>query len=94
MPLPPPPAPQVAQTESFWVAQVTTAELDTLEWEVESGDRTVVVMNGDASRGIDLDASLGFKVDTLLPVAIGRRVRSRDVRSRHCVGHSVGGHLP
>ena len=40
-------------------------------WEVESGDWTVVVMNADASRGVDVDARLGIKVGWLLPVAIG-----------------------
>ncbi|HEY5875818.1 MAG TPA: DUF4389 domain-containing protein, partial [Ilumatobacteraceae bacterium] len=41
-----------------------------LTWEVESGDWTVVVMNADASRGVDVDARLGIKVDWFLPVAI------------------------
>jgi Domain of unknown function (DUF4389) len=38
---------------------------------VESGDWSVVLMNVDASRGVDLDARLGIKVDWLLPVLIG-----------------------
>ena len=38
---------------------------------MESGDWTVVVMNADASRGVDLDARLGIKVDWLLPALIG-----------------------
>jgi Domain of unknown function (DUF4389) len=63
--------PTPPQDESFWVAQVTTTSAEPLEWEVESGDWTVVIMNADASRGIDLDARLGIKVDWLLPVAIG-----------------------
>ena len=63
---PPPPGEQ-----SFWVAQVTTDTTDELTWEVESGDWTVVLMNADASRGVDVDARLGIKVDWLLPAVIG-----------------------
>jgi hypothetical protein len=62
--------PAPPQDETFWVAQVTTASAEPLEWEVESGDWTVVIMNADASRGIDLDARLGVKVGWLLPAAI------------------------
>ena len=66
------PAPPADQ--SFWAAQVTTDQADELTWEVESGDWTVVVMNADASRGVDLDARLGIKVDWLLPAVIGLMV--------------------
>jgi len=40
------------------------------EWEVEGGDWTVVIMNADASPGIDTNARVGIKIDWLLPVAI------------------------
>jgi hypothetical protein len=63
---PSPPADQ-----PFWVAEVTTDQAGELTWEVESGDWSVVLMNVDASRGVDLDARLGIKVDWLLPVLIG-----------------------
>jgi hypothetical protein len=64
-------APQPPGDQSFWAAQLTTAEPDELTWEVESGEWTVVLMNADASRGVDLDARLGIKVDWLLPALIG-----------------------
>ena len=57
--------------QSFWVAQVTAEQADELTWEVDSGDWTVVLMNADASAGVDLDARLGIKVDWLLPALIG-----------------------
>lgn len=63
------PAPPIE--ESFWVAQVTTDDADDLTWKVESGDWTVVLMNVDASRGVDLDARLGIKVDWFLPATLG-----------------------
>ena len=64
-------APQPPGEQSFWVAQVTVDTADELTWEVESGDWTVVLMNADASRGVDVDARLGIKVDWLLPAVIG-----------------------
>jgi hypothetical protein len=63
------PAPPADQ--GFWVVQVTADSASELTWEVESGDWTVVLMNADTSRGVDLDARLGIKVDWLLPAAIG-----------------------
>jgi hypothetical protein len=62
--------PAAPQDQTFWVASTTTAETDALTWEVESGDWTVVIMNADASRGVDLEARLGIKVGWLLPAAI------------------------
>ena len=41
-----------------------------LTWEVESGDWTVVIMNADASPGVDTDARLGIKVGWFLPATI------------------------
>ena len=64
-------APEPPADQSFWVAQMTTAQADALTWDVESGDWTVVLMNADASRGVDVDARLGIKVDWLLPALIG-----------------------
>jgi hypothetical protein len=63
--------PEPPGDQAFWAAQITTAEPDDLTWEVESGDWTVVLMNADATRGVDLDARLGIKVDWLLPALIG-----------------------
>jgi hypothetical protein len=57
--------------QSFWVAEVRAEQPADLTWDVESGDWTVVMMNADASRGVDLDARLGIKVDWLLPALIG-----------------------
>ena len=55
---------------------------------MESGDWTVVVMNADASRGVDLDARVGIKVDWLLPAIIGMHRRwSRPAGRRHGARH-------
>jgi hypothetical protein len=56
--------------QTFWVAKIATAQSGALTWDVKSGDWTVVVMNADASSGIDANVRVGIKIDWLLPVAI------------------------
>src|SRR4051794_13038817 len=56
--------------QTFWAAKVATSEPGSLNWDVQSGDWTVVVMNADGSSGVDADARVGIKIDWLLPVAI------------------------
>jgi hypothetical protein len=63
------PAPPGDQT--FWATDITTDATTDLTWKVESGDWTVVIMNADASRGVDTNARLGIKVGWFLPAAIG-----------------------
>jgi hypothetical protein len=58
-------------SESFWVASTSGAGEQTLEWEPESGDWRVVVMNADASRGVAAELSLGAELDPLLWIGIG-----------------------
>jgi hypothetical protein len=60
--------------QAFWAEQITTGQATDLTWKVESGDWTVVVMNADPSRGIDVDARLGIKVGWFLPTVIGLAV--------------------
>jgi hypothetical protein len=62
--------------QDFWVASATTSDGEDLTWEVESGEWTVVVMNADATRGVDTDARLGIKVGWFLPAA-GHRPNPR-----------------
>ncbi len=56
--------------QSFWVATSSGSAPSELTWEVESGDWTVVLMNADASPGVDTDARLGIKVGWFLPATI------------------------
>ncbi len=57
--------------EDFWAASAEGSGDQTLEWELESGQWAVVVMNADGSAGVSLDAAVGVKADWLLPVGIG-----------------------
>jgi len=63
------PAPPGAQ--GFWAAQVAGSGQQTLDWEVEGGTWTLVVMNADASAGVAADVQLGIKVGILLGLGIG-----------------------
>ena len=63
------PAPPADQT--FWDANVQGAGEQTLRWEIESGDWMLVVMNADASRGIEVSGTVGAHAPWLLGVGIG-----------------------
>ena len=43
----------------FWAASAEGAGRQTLTWDVEDGDWSVVVMNADASRGVDAGVKAG-----------------------------------
>ena len=57
--------------EAFWAATAEGSGVQTMEWDVEGGDWTVVVMNADASPGVGVTASAGVKADWVFGVGIG-----------------------
>jgi hypothetical protein len=57
------PAPPAKQP--IWTASAHGAATQTLEWDVEDGDWSVVVMNADGSRGVDAEVEAGAKVPYL-----------------------------
>jgi hypothetical protein len=57
------PAPPAEQR--IWAASDQGAGTRTLEWDVEDGDWSVVVMNADGSRGVDAEVEAGAKVPFL-----------------------------
>jgi hypothetical protein len=57
--------------QEFWVASVSGAGEQTLEWEPEEGDWRVVAMNADGSRGVETELSIGAELDPLLWIGIG-----------------------
>ncbi len=67
-------APSPPGDETFWVAQQEGTGTQTLDWDVEDGDWTAVVMNADASRRVSADLSLGARFGLLLPLGIGLTV--------------------
>ncbi len=61
----------VPAQQSFWVASSVGAGTRTLVWPVREGSWTVVVMNADGSRGVDMRADLGAKVPAMGWIATG-----------------------
>jgi hypothetical protein len=57
--------------EDFWTASVVGAGTQTLDWDLEDGRWAIVVMNADASPGVELDMTLGAKVPFVLGLSIG-----------------------
>jgi hypothetical protein len=64
-------SPARPDAQTFWAASARGAGVQRLEWELESGHWSVVVMNADASRGVAVDANAGVKADWVLPLGIG-----------------------
>ncbi len=57
--------------EGFWAARADGAGRQTLDWAVEPGHWSVVVMNADASPAVGVRASVGVKANWVLPVGLG-----------------------
>lgn len=51
--------PQPPEELDFWTVSTEGSGPQTLNWEPESGEWTLVVMNSDAAPGLDISASLG-----------------------------------
>lgn len=52
--------PEPPATQRFWVAQGTGRDTATLHWKVRDGDYRLVLMNADASRGIDIHGDVAL----------------------------------
>ena len=57
--------PATPADQTFWAASTEGRGTQTLDWRVEDGDWSIVVMNADGSRGIAADVSAGAKVPFL-----------------------------
>jgi hypothetical protein len=63
--------PEPPRDQSFWVASISGSGRQELDWEVQSGSYRFVVMNADASRGVDVDAQFALKIPYAMQIAIG-----------------------
>ena len=57
--------------QTFWVAKQEGQGPQTLQWGVQGGDWTALIMNGDASTPVSASVSLGARLGFLLPLGIG-----------------------
>jgi hypothetical protein len=64
-------SPTAPTSETFWMESVSGTGTQVLEWELETGTYSLVLMNEDGSRDVDLDVSVGVKASWILGVGIG-----------------------
>jgi hypothetical protein len=57
--------------QDFWVAESAGSGEQTLTWDAEFGRWTAVVMNADASRGVDVEADAGVKLGWAIWAGLG-----------------------
>ena len=57
--------------QTFWVVQREGPGTQTVQWHIQSGDWTVVLINADGSPAVSADVSLGAHLGFLLPLGIG-----------------------
>ena len=57
--------------QDFWVAESEGSGEQALTWDAEFGRWTAVVMNADASRGIDVEADAGVKLGWAIWAGLG-----------------------
>ena len=58
--------PLAPTSQAFWTASAHGAGTQTLEWAIESGTYSFLLMNEDGSRGLDLEALVGIAVPSVL----------------------------
>ncbi len=58
--------PLAPTSQAFWVASAHGAGTQTLEWGIESGTYSFLLMNEDGSRGLDMEALIGIAVPSVL----------------------------
>ena len=63
------PAPPAQQ--DFWAARASGPGQQTLNWDLQGGTWSLVVMNADAAPVVAADLQLGVKIKILLPLGIG-----------------------
>jgi hypothetical protein len=63
--------PEAPAAQTFWSETAYGSGEQTLEWELESGTWSLVLMNEDGSEGVDLSVVLGVKVPWLFGTGVG-----------------------
>jgi hypothetical protein len=64
-------APASPASQAFWEASVQGPGVQTLYWDVTEGKWAIVVMNADASAGVEADMTLAGKAGFVFALAIG-----------------------
>jgi hypothetical protein len=63
-------APARPEAQEFWVAQASGTGRQSVAWEPAEGSWSIVIMNADASPGLDVTAGGGVSVGVLWPIGL------------------------
>ncbi len=63
--------PEAPASQIFWEDKAFGTGTQDLEWELETGTYSMVLMNQDGSRDVDADISLGVKIPLIFGFAVG-----------------------
>jgi hypothetical protein len=63
--------PSSPTSESIWTESVVGNGVQTLVWETEEGRHSIVMMNSDGSRGVDLDVIFKTKIPSIVGWGVG-----------------------
>jgi hypothetical protein len=63
--------PSAPGQETFWVAKQEGTGVQSLEWQVQGGNWTAVIMNADGSAPVTASISLGARFGFILPIGVG-----------------------
>lgn len=63
--------PSPPASESMWAASAVGTANETLVWETRTGSYSIVVMNDDGSRGVDLDIIFKAKIPSIVGFGVG-----------------------
>lgn len=67
-------SPAAPAGQTIWTASTSGSGVQTLDWDAEGGDWSVVVMNADGSAGVDAQVSLGAHVPHLFWIGVGTAI--------------------
>lgn len=63
--------PGAPTSQNFWAGSIYGTGTQVLEWEIEQGIHSLVLMNDDGSAGMDMDIVFGAKVPLLFGIGVG-----------------------
>ena len=66
--------PAAPTSQTFWTESTYGIGTQTLEWELETGTYSLMLMNDDGSHGVDMDVAIGAKVPLVFGVGVGMAV--------------------
>jgi hypothetical protein len=64
-------SPEAPTSQTFWVEEAYGTGRQVLVWEPETGTYSVILMNEDGSRSVDVDVAVGARLPWLFGVGVG-----------------------